>query len=66
MDPPYNTGAGAVALDKLGRLGWTGPGTWISIETERGESVDVKGFSIDTERVIGKGKLTLLRAETAE
>jgi len=59
-------GAGAVALDKLGRLGWTGPGTWISIETERGESVDVKGFSIDTERVIGKGKLTLLRAETAE
>jgi 16S rRNA (guanine966-N2)-methyltransferase len=66
MDPPYNTGAGAVALDKLGRLGWTGPGTWISIETDRSETIDVKGFVIDTERVIGKGKLTLLRAEAAE
>jgi 16S rRNA (guanine966-N2)-methyltransferase len=29
MDPPYGTGAGAVALDKLGRLGWAGPATWI-------------------------------------
>src|SRR5689334_12538080 len=25
MDPPYGTGAGAVALDKLARLGWIGP-----------------------------------------
>src|SRR6202007_1573288 len=25
MDPPYGSGAGAVALDKLARLGWTGP-----------------------------------------
>ena len=33
MDPPYNTGAGAVALDKLGRLGWMGAATLVSIET---------------------------------
>jgi 16S rRNA (guanine966-N2)-methyltransferase len=62
MDPPYGTGAGAVALDKLGRLGWTGPASWISIETERGESVEVKGFAVEAERVIGKAKLHLLRA----
>jgi 16S rRNA (guanine966-N2)-methyltransferase len=63
MDPPYRTGAGAVALDKLRRLGWAGPGTWISIETERGEVIAVKGFEIETERVVGKAKLHLLRME---
>lgn len=65
MDPPYGTGAGAVALDKLGRLGWAGPATWISIETGRGEPIQVKGFTIETERVVGKAMLTLLRPETA-
>jgi 16S rRNA (guanine966-N2)-methyltransferase len=60
MDPPYGTGAGAVALDKLGRLGWVPPGSWISVETERGETLDIKGFEIDTERVVGKAKLWLL------
>lgn len=63
MDPPYNSGAGAVALDKLGRLGWTGPATWISIETDRREDVAVKGFAIDATRDIGKARLTLLRSE---
>lgn len=62
MDPPYNTGAGAVALDKLSRLGWTGPVTWVSIETDRREDVEVKGFIIDATRDIGKARLTLLRA----
>ncbi len=63
MDPPYRSGAGAVALDKLARLGWAAPGTWISIETERGESLTVKGFEIDAERVVGKAKLHLLRSQ---
>lgn len=63
MDPPYGTGAGAVALDKLSRLGWTGPTSWISIETDRREDIAVKGFAIDTVRDVGKARLTLLRAE---
>lgn len=62
MDPPYHTGAGAVALDKLARLGWTGPATWISIETARDEQVAVAGFAVEAERMHGKAKLTLLRA----
>ncbi|KQS04675.1 16S rRNA (guanine(966)-N(2))-methyltransferase RsmD [Sphingomonas sp. Leaf357] len=62
MDPPYATGAGAVALDKLARLGWTGPATWISIETARDETIAVDGFEIDVERNSGKAKLTILRA----
>ncbi len=61
MDPPYGTGAGLVALDKLARLGWTGPATWISIETRKDEAVAVAGFAVDAERVHGKAKLTLLR-----
>jgi 16S rRNA (guanine966-N2)-methyltransferase len=61
MDPPYGTSAGAVALDKLSRLGWTGPATWISIETARDEAVTAAGFAVDAERVHGKARLTLLR-----
>ncbi len=61
MDPPYGTGAGVVALDKLARLGWTGPGTWISIETGKTEDVELAGFVVDADRVYGKAKLTLLR-----
>ncbi|EKU76946.1 MULTISPECIES: 16S rRNA (guanine(966)-N(2))-methyltransferase RsmD [Alphaproteobacteria] len=63
MDPPYDTGAGQVALDKLARLGWTSPATWISIETDRREDVAVKGFIVDAVRDVGKARLTLLRAE---
>lgn len=61
MDPPYGTGAGIVALDKLARLGWTGPATWVSIETARQEEVAVAGFTAEAERTHGKAKLTLLR-----
>ena len=61
MDPPYGTGAGSVALDKLARLGWVGPATWISLETAKAETVEVAGFVSETERIHGKAKLTILR-----
>ena len=61
MDPPYNTGAGLVALDKLARLGWTSPATWISLETAKAEVVELAGFEVDATRVHGKARLTLLR-----
>ena len=61
LDAPYGTGAGSVALDKLGRLGWIGPDSWISIETGEKEAVEVAGLEIDAERKVGKAKLTLLR-----
>ena len=47
--------------ERLLRLGWIGPATWISVETARDEDVDATGFAIDAERVHGKAKLTLLR-----
>jgi 16S rRNA (guanine966-N2)-methyltransferase len=63
MDPPYGSGAGAVALDKLERLGWIGPESWISIETARDEDLQVKGLVVDTIRDVGKARLHLLRLE---
>jgi 16S rRNA (guanine966-N2)-methyltransferase len=61
MDPPYGTGAGIVALDKLARLGWVGPASWISIETAKAEKVEVAGFELDAEKIYGKARVTLLR-----
>lgn len=63
MDPPYLSGAGSVALDKLGRFGWFAPSAWISVETSIKEDVEVKGYTIDTIRNVGKAKITLLRPD---
>ncbi|MBY0519100.1 MAG: 16S rRNA (guanine(966)-N(2))-methyltransferase RsmD [Sphingomonas sp.] len=61
MDPPYGSGAGSVALDKLARLGWIADHGWISVETAFNEPVIAPGFSIDAERTHGKARITLLR-----
>ena len=61
LDPPYGSGAGAVALDKLQRLGWIGEGTWVSLETAADEEPKVKGLEIVADRKVGKARITLLR-----
>lgn len=65
LDPPYLTGAGAVALDKLQRLGWIGPATWISLETAHSEVPNVKGLNAVADRKVGKARITLLRMAPA-
>ncbi len=65
IDPPYQTGAGVVAIDKLARLGWIGPATWISLETAAKEPVEIRGCTIDAERTVGKARITLLRPDAA-
>ena len=62
LDPPYGTGAGGVALDRLVRLGWIGPATWIALETAADEPAAVKRLEIESERNVGSAKLTVLRA----
>jgi 16S rRNA (guanine966-N2)-methyltransferase len=64
LDPPYGSGAGAVALDRLARLGWIGDGTWIALETARDEPVQVKALAIESDRTVGAARLTLLRRPT--
>ena len=66
LDPPYDTGAGAVAIDKLARLGWIGESTWVSLETGKAEPVAIRGFEIETQRDVGKARLHLLRRVSAE
>ncbi len=70
MDPPYFTGAGMVALDRFQRLNWIGPATWIALEVAAKEDVSVKGslkgLEIEAERRVGKGKLVLFRASSAQ
>lgn len=64
LDPPYDTGAGEVALDKLRRLGWIIPATWIALETAASETVAVKGFRAVADRKVGRARITLLRLDT--
>ena len=60
LDPPYGSGAGVVALERCLRLGWIAPGALVSVETAKGEAVEVAGFDRDVERVHGRAMLTLL------
>jgi 16S rRNA (guanine966-N2)-methyltransferase len=64
LDPPYGTGAGVVALEKLARLGWIGEATWVSLETAFNEEPKVKGMDTAAERKVGKARLTLLRLKS--
>jgi 16S rRNA (guanine966-N2)-methyltransferase len=66
VDPPYQSGAGEVALDRLLRLGWIGPQTWIAVETSFKEDVAIKGLTLEAERRVGKGKLSLLRLAASD
>lgn len=65
LDPPYGTGAGSVALDKLVRLGWIGAATWVSLETGADEEPKVRNLEAVAERKVGKARITLLRRQDA-
>ena len=62
LDPPYGTRAGQVALERLIRLGWIGPASWIALETGRAEEVGVGTLETVAERRCGPAKITLLRS----
>jgi 16S rRNA (guanine966-N2)-methyltransferase len=65
LDPPYHTGAGAVAIDRLVRLGWIGPATWVSLETAADEPPQVRTCAVEAERKVGKALISLLRLSQA-
>lgn len=65
LDPPYGSGAGGVALDKLQRLGWIGEATWVSLETAHDEEPKVRSVETVAERRVGKARITLFRATPA-
>ena len=57
--------ARARSLDRLLRLGWIGPETWVALETGFKEDIAVKGLTVESERRVGKGKLHLLRMDAS-
>ncbi len=65
LDPPYGTNLGPVALDRLARLGWIGPATWLALETARGEEPEVRALTLEAQRQVGSALLTLYRLPAA-
>lgn len=64
LDPPYGTNMGVVAIDKLARLGWIGPASWVALEVGAKEEVALKALEIDAERKVGAAKIVLARMPT--
>ena len=60
-DPPYAPGSGSAVVKALAEADWLAPGGWLSIETARRESVEPGDYSIETEREMGRARITLLR-----
>jgi len=60
-DQPYVAGSGSAVVKEVLRAQWAQPGTWIAIETERGDAVVPKDCRIEAERDVGRARITLLR-----
>ena len=60
-DPPYAPGSGTAAVEAVVAAGWLAPHAWMSVETERNDTVESRGLEVDTTREIGRARLTILR-----
>ena len=60
-DPPYGDGVGTAVVEAVERAGWLAGGGWMSVETSRTDEVSVGDLKVETVRVVGRAKLTLLR-----
>ena len=60
-DPPYARGSGSAVVKAVADADWLSPGGWLSVETERRDSVDPGDLSIEADRQFGKARITLLR-----
>jgi 16S rRNA (guanine966-N2)-methyltransferase len=57
LDPPYGGGLAASSLARLELA----PGGWASVESRADESGEAEGYEVDTVRIYGKARITLLR-----
>ena len=61
-DPPYAPGSGNAAIAAVVAAGWLAPGGFVSVETSRADEITAdSGLTVDTSRVVGRARLTLLR-----
>ncbi len=63
LDPPYGSDVIPGTLSELSGKGWIGSASWISVETAHDETFEIQGFTMDTERKIGKARIVLLRPD---
>jgi len=60
-DPPYAPGSGTAVVEAAAKADWLIPGGWMSVETSSDDEITSGILEIDTSRVIGRARLTLLR-----
>ena len=60
-DPPYATSSGAAVLRSIINARWLASGGWVCVETSRGERLDVVDLAVETQRDVGRARITLLR-----
>lgn len=60
-DPPYAIGSGSAVVEAVSKAGWLGSGGWMSVETSRGDPVEPGELKVETSRIVGRARLTLLR-----
>ena len=61
-DPPYARGSGTAVVQAVRDGGWLAGGGWLAIETEAKDAVDPGGWTLDTDRRVGRARLSLIRA----
>ena len=62
-DPPYAEGSGSAVVKAVSDAAALAPGGWLVVETARGEAVDPATYAVDTERDVGRARLTFLRRD---
>jgi 16S rRNA (guanine966-N2)-methyltransferase len=60
-DPPYALGSGTAVVEAVAKAEWLAPGGWMSVETERGDTVEPGQLELVTTRDVGRARLWLLR-----
>ena len=61
-DPPYAPGSGTAAVQAVAAASWLAPGGWLAVETANRDSVEPGDCVLDTERPVGRARITLLRS----
>jgi 16S rRNA (guanine966-N2)-methyltransferase len=61
-DPPYGQGAGNAVVQSVVKAGWIAPGGWMTVETSRNDEIESGELTIDTSRIAGRGRITILRS----
>jgi 16S rRNA (guanine966-N2)-methyltransferase len=60
-DPPYSPGAGSAVVIAVANASWLTSDGWMSVETNRDDSIDPGDLIVEATRDVGRARLTLFR-----